>query len=42
MTKCKVNVYGEISQDKLKKACELYLQNKEVQKVIYEIQNNVQ
>ncbi len=40
--KCKVKVYGEISHEKLKKACEIYLQDKAVQRAIYEIQNNVQ
>lgn len=38
----KVRFHGEVSREALEKACVIYLQNKQVQKVIYEIQNNLQ
>ena len=40
-TKCIVRTHGEVSREALKNACVIYLQNKQVQKVIYEIQNNL-
>ena len=40
-TKCIVRTHGKVSHEALKKACEIYLQDKQVQKVIYDIQNNL-
>lgn len=36
MTKCIVRTHGTVDEEKLKKACLIYLQDKQVQKVIYE------
>lgn len=40
-TKCIVRIHGKVSQEALKNACVIYLQDKQVQKVIYDIQNNL-
>ncbi len=42
MTKCIVRTHGELNSGLLERACRVYLQDRTVQKVIYEIQNNLQ
>lgn len=40
--KCITRTHGFIDRDNLERACTVYLQDKKVQKVIYEVQNNLQ
>lgn len=42
MTKCTVRTHGELNGGLLERACRVYLQDKKVQKVIYEIQGDLQ
>lgn len=42
MTRCVVRTRGKLNLELLERACRIYLQDKTVQKVIYEIQNNLQ
>lgn len=42
MTRCVVRTRGKLNVELLERACGVYLRDRTVQKVIYEVQNNLQ